>query len=138
MKIEELPKGKQVILFDGVCNLCNATINKIVDHDPKNVFVFATLQSEIGKEIRNHIGLSSTTDSIVLYQPGVAYYVKSEAVLKIASQLSGLYPLIGAAKILPTFFADQLYDMMAKNRYRWFGKNESCRIPTPEIQSKFL
>lgn len=139
MEINELPKNKKVILFDGVCNLCNNFVQYVIERDKKDLFVFASLQSEIGEKILKHIGVDrSKTDSIILYEPGVAYYYKSAAALQIAKNLGGfpamLYPFI----ILPKFFRDPVYDYIAKNRYKWFGKKESCWIPTPELKAKFI
>ena len=87
-----IPEGKKVILFDGVCNLCNSSVNKVISLDKKNVFLFAALQSEAGKLIIKNIGVdTSKTDSIILYDPGVAYYIKSTAALEIMKDLSGFY-----------------------------------------------
>lgn len=138
MDIKEIPEGKQIILFDGVCNFCNSVVNKIIAADHKNVFVFASLQSEIGEKIKTHIGVQKEMDSILLYQPGIAYYVKSDAVLHIAAQLQGKYRLLEMGKVLPAFLRNSLYDYFAKNRYRWFGKQATCSVPTPEIKEKFL
>ena len=138
MNIQDLPQNKQIILFDGVCNFCNDVVNKVIESDTKNIFVFASLQSEIGEKIKQHIGLSPDTDSIVLYLPGIAYYTKSDAAIQIARQLKGWYPLLTAGKILPKFLRDKIYDYIAKNRYKWYGKKEACMLPAPEIKSRFL
>ena len=138
MNIQDLPQNKHIILFDGVCNFCNDVVNKVIENDTKNTFVFASLQSEIGEKIKKHIGLSPDTDSIVLYLPGIAYYTKSDAALQIARQLKGWYPLLTAGKILPKFLRDKIYDYIAKNRYKWYGKKDACMLPTPEVRSRFL
>lgn len=138
MNIQDLPQNKQIILFDGVCNFCNDVVNKVIESDTKNIFVFASLQSEIGEKIKQHIGLSPDTDSIVLYLPGIAYYTKSDAAIQIARQLKGWYPLLTSGKILPKFLRDKIYDYIAKNRYKWYGKKEACMLPAPEIKSRFL
>lgn len=137
--MENVPKDKKIILFDGVCNLCNSAIQFIIKQDKKDLFRFVALQSELGEKIINHIGVDSQKmDSIILYEPGVAYYYKSEAALKIASHLGSFYSLLTVFKILPTAFSNFIYDWIARNRYKWFGKKENCMIPTPELKSKFL
>nr|WP_315247724.1 DCC1-like thiol-disulfide oxidoreductase family protein [uncultured Flavobacterium sp.] len=132
-------ENKKIILFDGVCNLCNGAVQFIIKHDTKDVFRFVALQSELGKEICNYIGIDQTKiDSIILYNPGVAYYYKSSAVLEIGGELGGVYSLISVFKILPEKLRNYIYDYIAKNRYKWYGKKESCMIPTPELKAKFL
>ena len=134
-----LPKGKKIILFDGVCNLCNSAVQFIIKHDKKDLFRFVALQSDLGQEIIRHIGIDTkNTDSIVLYEPGIAYYYKSEAALEIAKHLDSFYSFLSIFKILPTAVSDSVYDYIAKNRYKWYGKKESCMIPTDELKSKFL
>ena len=137
--MQKLPENKKIILFDGICNLCNTAVQFVIKHDSKDLFRFVALQSELGQEITKHIGMDdSKVDSIILYEPGIAYYYKSEAALKIASYLVGSIHFLSFFKVLPTAFSDAVYDYVAKNRYRWYGKKDSCMIPTPELQSKFL
>lgn len=137
--MENVPKDKKIILFDGVCNLCNSAIQFIIKQDKKDLFRFVALQSELGEKIINHMGVDfQKMDSIILYEPGVAYYYKSEAALKIASHLGSFYSLLTVFKILPTAFSNFIYDWIARNRYKWYGKKENCMIPTPELKSKFL
>ena len=137
--MENLPKNKKIILFDGVCNLCNDSVLTIIKYDKKNGYVFASLQSEIGSEILKHIGVSpNEIDSIILYEPKVSYDIKSTAALKIMSDFGGLWSLSKLAWLFPVFFRDFVYDVIAKNRYQWFGKKAQCMIPTPELRSKFL
>ncbi len=138
MEIVDLPKNKKIILFDGVCNFCNDVINKIIAKDTKNVFVFASLQSEIGQKILKHIGLSNDLDTIVLYEPGIAYYVKSDAAIEIAKQIGGIYSLLRIGNLLPRRLRNLTYDYIARNRYKWYGKKDACMIPTPEMKAKFL
>lgn len=134
-----LPSNKKIILFDGVCNLCNSAVLFIIKRDANDVFRFVALQSKLGQEIYNYIGVDpSKMDSIILYEPGLAYYYKSEAALKIASQLGFFYSLSTVFKIIPAKLRNHIYDYIAKNRYRWFGKKEQCMIPTKELKSKFL
>jgi len=137
--MQNLPKNKKIILFDGVCNLCNSAVQFIIKRDKKDVFRFVALQSDLGKEICNYIGIDQkATDSIVLYEPGIAYYYKSQAALQIASELGSFYSLLAIFKVLPKKISDIFYDYIAKNRYRWYGKKESCIIPSPELKAKFL
>lgn len=135
----ELPENKIIIIFDGVCHLCNGAVNWLIARDKKDQFRFVALQSDLGKEITHHIGVDTTQiDSIICYQPGLAYYYKSDAALKVASLLGFPWSLWGAVKILPRPLRDALYDLVARNRYRWFGREEQCMMPTPELKSKFL
>jgi predicted DCC family thiol-disulfide oxidoreductase YuxK len=134
-----LPKNKKIILFDGVCNLCNTTVQFVITHDKKDLFRFVALQSDLGQNIIKYIGIDTQdTDSVILYEPGIAYYIKSEAALEIAKHLSGGIALLSVFKILPTTLSNSLYDYIAKNRYKWFGKKEHCMIPTAALKSKFL
>lgn len=128
-----------VILFDGVCNFCNATINFLIDRDKKGIFKFAALQSESGKEIleRHQIKVLTEADSVVLEKEG-RIYQKSDAALEIARHMDGLWKLLYAFKIVPRFIRDAIYDLVAKNRYRLMGKRDSCRLPTPELRARFL
>lgn len=137
--MKELPEGKKIILFDGVCNLCNGAVQWIIKRDKQDVFRFVPLQSDLGKELAESRNIDTDrVDSIILIDPGVAYYVKSDAVLEIAGDLKGY----GAAPVLtgwiPSVVRDGIYNLIARNRYRIFGKKDTCMIPTPELQSKFL
>lgn len=137
--MENLPVNKKIILFDGVCNLCDSTVQFIIKRDKKDIFRFVALQSELGEQIIKHIGVDrSKTDSIILYEPGVAYYYKAEAAIKIAANLGGLFPLMNIFSVLPKSLSNSVYDYIAKNRYKWYGKKDECMIPTPEMKAKFL
>lgn len=137
--MEGLPINKKIILFDGVCNLCESSVLFVIKHDKKDEFRFVALQSDLGKNIIRHIGMDSKhIDSIVLYEPGIAYYYKSQAALEIAKSLGGFFHFGTLFRIIPNGLRNLLYDYIAKNRYVWFGKKESCMVPTTEIQSKFL
>lgn len=128
----------KIILFDGVCNLCNSSVNFIIDNDRRNVFKFASLQSETGSELRKKHNLSSKDiDSVILIDTDRAY-IKSDAALRIAAELGGIYKVISYLRFMPGFIRDYFYDIIAKNRYNWFGKKDTCRIPSPELKSKFL
>src|SRR4029078_5156564 len=102
--MENLPKDKKIVLFDGVCNLCNSSIQYIINHDKEDQFRFASLQSDLGKQILKYIGVDpAKTDSIILYEPGRAYYHKSGAVLEIARNLSGFFNITLLFGFVPTF-----------------------------------
>jgi len=137
--MDNLPKGKKIILFDGVCNLCDNVVQFIIRHDKKDVFRFVAIQSDLGQEIVKYIGVDTTkTDSILLYVPGQAYYYKAEAAIKIARGMGGIYSLLTVFTILPMSLSNAVYDFIARNRYKWYGKKSECMIPTPELKSKFL
>ena len=133
------PEGKKIILFDGLCKLCESSVLYIIKHDKKDLFRFVALQSDLGKEIVKHIGLhSKDIDSVILYEPGISYFYKSAAAIEIAKDLGGLFHFGTLFRIIPTGLRNMLYDYIAKNRYLWYGKKESCLVPTDEIKSKFL
>ena len=135
----DLPIGKRIILFDGLCNLCEASVQFVIKHDNSDQFRFVALQSDLGQKIIAHIGINSKNiDSVLLYEPGVAYYYKSNAALRVAKNLGGLFHLGTVFRIIPTTLRNALYDYVAKNRYSWYGKKQNCMIPTEELKSKFL
>jgi predicted DCC family thiol-disulfide oxidoreductase YuxK len=135
----DFPKGKKIILFDGVCNLCDASVQYVIKHDKKDIFRFVAIQSDLGQKILNHIGINSKNiDSVVLYEPGVAYYYKSSAAIIIATNLSGVFTLATVFKLIPTQIRNLVYDYVAKNRYKWYGKKEQCLLPTEALKEKFL
>ncbi len=139
MIFNQLPKHKKIILFDGVCNLCNSSINYVIDNDKNDIFRFVSLQSNLGIELQNYLGIKiESIDSIILYIPNEAYYIKSTAALKIMNEFSGLWKLTKVFYIIPTSLKDLIYDYVARNRYKWFGKEENCRLITPELKKKFL
>lgn len=131
-------ESHKIILFDGVCNLCNGAINYVIKRDQKNVFKFAALQSEIGQELTAKFKIDgSKVDSIILID-GDKHYEKSTAALYIAKHLSGAYPLLFGFIIVPKNIRNAVYDYVARNRYKWFGKKDKCMIPTAELKNKFL
>jgi len=137
--MENLPQDKKIILFDGLCNLCDASVQFLIKKDTKDVFRFVSLQSELGKELLSRLPVAiQKTDSIILYESEAVFYYKSQAVFQIIKSLGGIFNLLLIFKLLPHSFHDFIYDYIAKNRYHWFGKNEQCLVPTKEIQSKFL
>ena len=127
-----------IILFDGVCNLCNGAVNFVIKRDPRNVFKFTPLQEKQGiLLLKKHAVDARKLDSIVLIENGNVY-IKSSAALRIARKMSNLWPLFFVLLIIPSFIRDGVYDFIAKNRYKWFGKKEQCMIPTPGLREKFL
>jgi predicted DCC family thiol-disulfide oxidoreductase YuxK len=135
----ELVEGKQLVLFDGVCNFCNDSVRFIIKRDKNDRFRFASLQSDLGKKMTDERGIDTQKiDSIILIDIGNAYYLKSTAALEIAKQLSGLWPLMGIFLYLPEGFRNVFYDLIARNRYKWFGKKEECPLPTPEERKKII
>jgi predicted DCC family thiol-disulfide oxidoreductase YuxK len=130
------PGEKATVLFDGICNLCNGAVTFVIERDRKDVFRFAPLQGERARTLlAEHPG--PVPDSMVLIQDG-RIFMRSDAALRIARQLGGGYPLLYPLILLPRWIRDRVYDWVARNRYRWFGKRESCMIPTPELRRKFL
>jgi predicted DCC family thiol-disulfide oxidoreductase YuxK len=135
----EFPEGKKIILFDGVCNLCNNFVQTIIKHDKHDVYRFASLQSTYGQNLQTYLGIDPTqTKSVVLYVPGVAYFHKSEAALEIIKSFGGAYTLLMIFRIFPNFLSNAVYDFVALNRYKWFGQQENCLLPTADLKSKFL
>jgi predicted DCC family thiol-disulfide oxidoreductase YuxK len=143
LKIEDfhfkyIMKKNALIFFDGVCNFCNSSVYFIIKRDKKNYFKFSPLQSEYSKNILLLNNLKSENfESIILYDNN-RLYQKSTAVLMIARHLRCLWKLFYVFIIIPPFIRDFFYDIIAKNRYKWFGSKESCMIPTAEIKEKFL
>jgi predicted DCC family thiol-disulfide oxidoreductase YuxK len=126
-----------IVLFDGLCNLCNRSVQFIIRHDKRNKFVFASLQSEVAQKLLSEIHVNASLETIVLIK-GNKHFEKSDAVLEIAKNLSGVWPVLYVFKIIPRVARDIIYDSVAKRRYAWFGKHNSCISPSPEISVKFL
>ncbi len=124
-----------IILFDGVCNLCNGAVQFIIERDKKQQFRFASLQSDFGQQYQQQVG--AAVDSILLVKNDKIYQ-KSSAALRIARHLDGLWPLLFLFIIVPPFIRNSIYDWIARNRYRWFGKQDSCWLPTPDLKALFL
>ena len=133
-----MKNNRKILLFDGVCNLCNTSVTFVIQRDKKDLFRFAALQDPAGQQLIEKYQIDpSNTDSIILIENDKAY-VKSTAALKVARHLGGAYPLLYGFMIVPNFIRNWVYDYVAKNRYKWYGKKDSCMIPTPELKSKFL
>jgi predicted DCC family thiol-disulfide oxidoreductase YuxK len=137
--MRDLPQNKKIILFDGLCNLCNSSVQFLIKRDSKDIFRFVSLQSELGKELLSKLPIAiQKTDSIILYESEAVFYYKSQAVFQIIKTLGGLFNCLLIFKLLPYSMCDVVYDYIAKNRYQWFGKKDSCMLPTPELNDKFL
>ena len=126
-----------IVLFDGVCNFCNGSVNFIIRHDREGRFKFAPLQSSVGEELQEKYGIGDDIDSIILIQNDKAY-THSTAALRIARTLGGIWSLAYALIIIPAPIRDHLYKLFAKYRYQWFGKMDACMIPTPDVRARFL
>jgi predicted DCC family thiol-disulfide oxidoreductase YuxK len=131
-------ENKSIILFDGVCNLCNASVNFVIKHDKNEQFLFASFQSDAAKEIMLHFNLKNLNlDSIMLVE-GDKIYEKSTAILRITRHLNSGFKLLYFFIVIPKFVRDWLYSYIAKNRYKFFGKRESCMIPSLELKNRFI
>jgi predicted DCC family thiol-disulfide oxidoreductase YuxK len=129
-----------LVLFDGVCNLCNASVSFIIDHDPQSLFRFAALQSDAGRARLAAVGgplPEGDPESIVLLDSG-RVFTESTAALQIARHLSGPIRLTVVFLLIPRVIRDAVYRFIARHRYRWFGRTAACRVPTPEVRSRFL
>jgi predicted DCC family thiol-disulfide oxidoreductase YuxK len=128
----------KVILFDGVCNLCNGLVNWIIDRDKKNVFKFSSLQSGFGMQKVNKLQLTDNYMDTVIYLDDEKAFTGSTAILHIFKDLGGVYSLLYVFMLVPGVIRNFVYRLVARNRYKWFGKQDSCRMPTPQLKSKFL
>ena len=134
-----MKNNKQIILFDGVCNLCNGLVQWVIRRDRHDTFRFAPIQGKVGMRLmQDHKIDVAQTDSIILIQPFKGHAVKSLAVLKIGRALGGIYRILIIFQIIPPFLRGKIYDWIARNRYKWYGKREECMVPTPELRAKFL
>lgn len=129
---------QSIILFDGVCNLCNSSVTFIIDRDRKEMFQFASLQSDVGQALLAKHGLPAQEfGSFVLIEQDRAF-TKSTAALRIARELGGWWRILYGFIVVPRPLRDVVYSFVARNRYRWFGQSDTCRIPTPDLQRRFL
>jgi predicted DCC family thiol-disulfide oxidoreductase YuxK len=129
--------GPKIVLFDGVCNVCNASVNFIIDRDPEGLIQFASLQSEVGQALARQHGIPVEASTMGFIEDGVPY-TRSTAALRIAKHLRGPVRALSILLFVPRFLRDAAYRFFAANRYRWFGRSESCRVPTPDIRRRFL
>lgn len=129
---------ERVIFFDGFCNLCSGAVQFVIKRDSQGLFRFASLQSDYAASALKQFDLEpAQADSIVLLENGKVYQ-RSTAALRVAKKLKGLWPLLYGFIIVPRFIRDGVYNFIAKNRYKWFGRQESCWVPTPELKQRFL
>ncbi|MCC6866749.1 MAG: DUF393 domain-containing protein [Ignavibacteria bacterium] len=133
-----LKSNYKIILFDGICNLCNGAVDFFIRHDKKDKFRFAALQSETGIELQKKFGIDYTNLESFILVDGEKYFKKSTAALKLAPYLGFPWNLLYPFIIVPPFIRNYVYDIISKYRYKWFGKKSTCRIPTPEEIAKFL
>lgn len=127
-----------IILFDGVCNFCNGSVNFVIQRDKRSKLKFAALQSEAGQQLLKQYDLPTTSfDTFIFIEDGVAYTL-STAALKVCKYLTALWPLLYGFMIVPKFIRDGIYKWIAKNRYNWFGKKDHCMIPSPGLRERFL
>lgn len=128
----------KVILFDGVCNLCNSSVNWVIDRDHSNQFKFSALQSAYGKRVVEKFQLQGDFMDTVLLVDSDKVWQRSDAALQILKSLGGVYSVAAIFFLVPAFIRNMVYNYVARNRYRWFGKQDVCRVPTPELKAKFL
>jgi predicted DCC family thiol-disulfide oxidoreductase YuxK len=137
--MSEKPRSEgPIVLFDGVCKFCDGGVNFILDHDRRGRVRFAALQSGAGQELLRRFGLRRDQfDTLVLIEAG-RHYLRSTAALRVARHLDFPWPLASALLLVPAFLRDAAYDLLAANRFRWFGRLDACRVPTPEVRERFL
>lgn len=126
-----------ILLFDGVCNLCNASVQWVIGRDTEGIFRFASLQSATGQAFLKQYALPADLNTVVMIKDGKAY-TRSDVPLQLFKMLGGWWQLLFVFTIIPRFVRDAVYDLIAKNRYRWFGKKETCWLPDPEMKDRFL
>ena len=131
-------KNNSIILFDGVCNLCNSSVQFIIRNDPKKLFLFASLQSDAASEILLQFPFKKMDLTSIVFIEDDQIYVESTAVLKITRKLKGGYSLLYGFIIIPRFIRDWVYQQLANNRYQWFGKKDQCMVPTADLKDRFL
>ena len=135
---KSIEQEKSIVVFDGVCNFCNESVNFIIQNDSNDNFRFAAYQSEAGEELSKRYNFDfKDPDTLILIEDGIVYD-RSTAALRIARKLKGIYKTFYFYIIIPKPVRDYFYNLISKNRYKWFGKKDSCRIPSKEVRSKFL
>ena len=137
-EILELSKTNPILLFDGVCNLCNGAVQFVIKYGSKNTLRFTALQSETGQQILEHFNLPKEEIFSVILVENEQVYVRSSAALRMYKNMGGFWSLMYFFIIIPNPIRDAFYNFIAKNRYKWFGEKENCMIPTPELKSRFL
>ncbi len=135
---EIISQKHPLVFFDGVCDLCTGGVQFFIKRDPEAKLRFTSLQSQLGQSVLKSLGLSQTHFNSFLFQEKGQIYQKSTAFLMACRYLKGLWPILYLFLMVPRFFRDWVYDLIAQNRYKWFGKREECWLPTPEIKSRFI
>ncbi len=135
--MKELPHGKSLILFDGHCHMCSRVVQLILKFDRNKMFLFAPLESDAGLFWKGKRQIPESVDSIILIEEN-CFLIKSDAVLKIARQLGGLFKFLLIFRVIPRSWRNRVYDLIARNRFRWFGRRESCMMPTREQRKRFI
>jgi predicted DCC family thiol-disulfide oxidoreductase YuxK len=138
LKSHEWTRHERIIVFDGVCNWCNAWVSFMIDHDPHGKFKFGTLQSEPAQQILQDLQLSTENFETFLLLEQTRVFSKSTAALRIARHLSGFWPLFYLFIVVPRPLRDAIYNFVARHRYKWMGKAEACRVPTPNERARFV
>lgn len=133
-----MASANPILLFDGVCNLCNGFVQFVVKRDPEGIFRFASLQSDAGRELMKKHGFNPDEINTVIMVEEDKVYTRSDVPLKVVRQFSGFWPILYGFTIIPKGIRDAIYNWIAQNRYKWFGKKDQCMIPTPELKSRFL
>lgn len=131
-------QNQPIILFDGVCNLCNGSVQWLISHDPNAKLRFASLQSDFGQNILKKNNLNTLDFNSFILAEGEKIWLKSDAVLRVMRHLGGAWSWLSVLQVVPTFIRNFFYDIIAKNRYRLFGKKDECWLPTPELRARFL
>lgn len=128
-----------ILYFDGVCNLCNSTVQFIIKKDKRKELKFASLQSEVGQKVSKQLEekYGNTPDSLVLQHKG-KLHIKSDAALQVSRLMGGVWPILAIFLIIPRFVRNAVYDWVARNRYKWYGKQDECMMPTKELKERFI
>ena len=129
---------KKIVLFDGVCNLCSNSVQFIIRHDKKNQFLFGSLQGKAGQEYLKKFNLPEDSFNSFMLVENDKLYTRSSGALRMLKYIGNGWQLLYGFIIVPKFIRDGVYNFIAKNRYKWFGKKDACWIPTPELKGKFL
>jgi predicted DCC family thiol-disulfide oxidoreductase YuxK len=132
------PALHPIVLFDGVCNLCNGTVRFLIERDPGARLRFASLQSEFGRALQARYGLDPDALDTFVMVDGAGVHVRSDAMLRLLAGLSAPWRWLAWMRLLPRPLRDALYGVVARNRYRWFGRRDDCLVPTPELRARFL
>jgi predicted DCC family thiol-disulfide oxidoreductase YuxK len=132
------PENNHIVLFDGVCNLCNGMVKFIIKRDKESKFKFASLQSDAGQTLLRKFNLPTDTFHYFIYIKGDTYFIKSSAGLHVLKELGGIWKVFYVFIIVPSFIRDAVYQLISRNRYKLFGRSESCMIPTADVKERFL